>query len=478
MDEELYVCAECVCEPYLSGEIVSLGVCRECSYCNAEEAAITVEELADHIEGAFERHYYRTSDQPNSFEWVMMSDKELSYDFERHGEPILEAIGGAAQIEEEIASEVLNILSERHSDFEMAQMGDECEFDPDSHYEWKRPSDYEFQFGWNEVEASLKKRSRFFNDEAVAFLTGLFADLESKITEAGEAVIKNAGPDHQMKSFYRGRVFSFGDDIEKALARPDIELAGPPSHLARAGRMNAHGISVFYGATEPEVALAEIRPAVGSAVLVGKFELIENMRLLDLAALSSVLAEGSVFDAQYLERLEQAKFLRSFARRMTMPVMPDDEPTEYLTTQLVADFLAQKADTVLHGILYESVQVGKDGQNVALFHAASKVKQLDFPEGTEIRAHFYYGAEEGPEIDYTVHEKVPPEDNSKEEQSNSFELPWGSETLVIDHDADARHPKLRVDLESLEVRHVDGVNFETQNHGVRRSRSIKRERKF
>jgi len=36
--------------------------------------------------------------------------------------------------------------------------------------------------------------------------------------------------------------------------------------------MNAGGIAVFYAATAPKVALAEVRPPVGSKVLIGRFE--------------------------------------------------------------------------------------------------------------------------------------------------------------------------------------------------------------
>jgi RES domain len=48
--------------------------------------------------------------------------------------------------------------------------------------------------------------------------------------------------------------------------------------------MNAQGIAVFYGATDPLVALADVRPPVGSTVAVGRFELIRPVRLLDVEA--------------------------------------------------------------------------------------------------------------------------------------------------------------------------------------------------
>ncbi len=476
MVEKKFVCAECVSEAYLGDKIVKEGQGQTCDYCGDKQPAITIEELADYVEGAFERHYYRTSDQPEGIEWAMARE----HGFERHGEPVLCAIGEAAEVDEDIATDILEILSQRHLDMEMAQMGDECEFDSDSHYEWKRPSDYEMQFGWNEVEASLKRRSRFFNDEAVSFLTKLFAGLAEKTTEEGKPVIVDAGPDHELKGFFRGRVFSIGDDIERALKRPDIELAGPPTHLARAGRMNAQGISVFYGATKSENALAEIRPPVGSAVLIGYFELLENVRLLDLEALSDLLVAGSIFDPEYEEKLAQARFLKGFTSRMTMPVMPNEEASEYLATQMVADFLAQKADTELHGILYRSAQVGGEGKNVALFHDASKVEELEFAEGTEIRAHLHWDTDDGPEIHYSVYEEVPPaEEKEGDDDDDPFpDIPWGAEPLFVDHEADGRVPKLKIDLESLEVHHVDGVSFKTEKHGVRRTRSEKRELPF
>jgi len=477
MDEETYVCAGCVGEPYLASLIIRSGSEQTCNYCGDEEKAFTIEELAGEIDGAFERHYFRTSDQPDAFESAMLRDKELAYDWDRHGEPVQEAIADAALINEDIAADVLEILSDQYADFEMHQIGEECEFDPDSNYEWKRPSDYEFQYGWNEVEASLKTRSRFFNEEAVSFLTKLFANLDGKTTEEGKPVIVEAGPNHELNGFFRGRVLAFGSEVEKALCRPDIELASPPSHLARAGRMNAHGISMFYGATEAEVALAEIRPPVGSGVVIGRFELMRNVRLLDLAALTSLLVDGSIFDPQYLEHLSQARFLKSFAARMTTPVMPGDEPTEYLATQMVADFLAHKADTSIDGILYRSAQVVGDQMNVALFNASSMVEPLSIPEGTEIFANTGYDTEDGPEIDYSVSEQVPPKEKDDAEH-DLMGIEWDFDPLTMDDNFDTREPTLQVDLSSLRVHHVQGVSYQTEDFGVRRHRYKKRELPF
>jgi hypothetical protein len=43
--------------------------------------------------------------------------------------------------------------------------------------------------------------------------------------------------------------------------------------------------------------------------VIGRFELIQAVRLLDVEALRMLNVEGSIFDGSYLSRLEKAKFL-------------------------------------------------------------------------------------------------------------------------------------------------------------------------
>ena len=58
------------------------------------------------------------------------------------------------------------------------------------------------------------------------------------------------------------------------------------------------------------VALAEIRPAVGSKVLIGCFEVTQLLRLLDFTSLSRIAnQQGSRFDAGHVEALKRAEFL-------------------------------------------------------------------------------------------------------------------------------------------------------------------------
>ena len=102
--------------------------------------------------------------------------------------------------------------------------------------------------------------------------------------------------------------------------------------------MNAKGISVFYGAFEKETCVAEIRPPVGSYVVIGKFEFVRDLRLLDLDLLADVRDWVSHFDPNYVELKGRFAFLRFLVEEISRPVMPGDEASDYLPTQAVAEY--------------------------------------------------------------------------------------------------------------------------------------------
>lgn len=474
------ICHQCVGDSHLKALIVKDGAVGECSYCaDDEEACISVEGLADHVEGAFDRHYQRTSDQPDMYESMLLRDKEIDYAWDRHGEPVIDVIGQAAVVEEEVAQDVLDILSDRHGDWESAQMGEETEFDPDSHYEWKRPSSGEIAAEWYGLERSLKLRSRYFNPQAESLLKRLFDDLEKLFTHDGRSVVVEAGPDLAIRCFNRARAFHHSHELDEAMIRPDLHLGPPPANRAKAGRMNAHGIAVFYGADDRDIALAEVRPPVGSRALVGEFELLRTVRLLDVSALEAVYFDGSVFDSAYAEQRSLARFLGRLGDRITIPVMPDDEPTEYLITQMIADYLARRPAPGLDGILFKSVQRPGEKRNVVLFHHASRVEAIEIPEDVKVSVHQFQSSDDGPEPDYTVMEEMPPAAEPPAEPEPDTDFALGSmtdsrpEMFWFDPDVDEREPYLRMNRDTLIVRHVTGVTFDTIDYAVHRHRSKK-----
>lgn len=473
------ICHGCIGETYLASEIRSSRDEFECDYCGETAPSIEIGALAERIEQAFSDHYKRTADQPDSWQERLMADRESDYNWDREGMPVNEAIQEAAGIDEEPAADVLEILDGKHAPYpDKDNIGDESEFSPDSYYESRHPTFIGLHMGWHEFEQSLKTKARFFSRTAEELLARIFGGADTFRTRKGHPLVVDAGPGTLLDHLYRSRVFQAEDELKDALCRPDTRIGSPPPKLARAGRMNAQGISVFYGATKADVAIAEVRPPVGSRVAVARFDITRPLRLLDLAAANDVHEEGSIFDPSFKERLHRAEFLRSLGRRMARPVMPDDEGLDYLPTQAVADFLATANEPRLDGTIFPSAQV-EEGYNVVLFHESARVAEEAIPEGTEIVASTGDNSEDGWEVDYSVTEAVPSPEasnaNGKDEGLLGTILHY---SRPLDPDDDFRQETLRLVVASVEVHHVTWVKVSTEPHSVRRYRHEKRPPKY
>lgn len=434
--------------------------------------------MTERIATVFDQHYRRTSDQPDDYQYMMLKDKESNYDWERDGEPVIQAIANAASIPDTAAKDIQAILAVEHSDFEADKMGEETEFSSESYYEEKGVDDQAWQLDWQEFERSLKTEARFFSRTAAAHLASVFKGIQDMSATDGRPLLINAGPETSLSAIYRARTFQSDELLVPAICRPDQHIGSPPAHLAGAGRMNARGISVFYGANNPKVAIAEVRPPVGSQVAVARFSIIRKLRLLDLTALSTVIERGSIFDPEFASRLERAVFLQSLSQRMTRPVMPDDEAFDYLPTQAIADFLATENEPTCDGIIYPSIQAVGDALNVVLFHHAARVETLNFPEGTTITATTGQMYPEGWESEYVVDEEVPPAPKPTTTNDDRWRpfAPFADGQFTYDHDF--REPTLRIDTSSIIVHQIRRVEFETDEHKVHRHRREKNDTKF
>ena len=464
-----HLCFNCVGDSFLREEIQRGGHRARCSYCKRVESTFTIDNLAERVDQAFEQHYARTSDQPNSWQERLLSDRESNYDWDRDGEPVVWAIANAASIDEEVAQDIQSILEEKHGDYDSAAMGEETEFHPHSYYEEKAPSDKTWQAAWTEFEQTLKTEARFFSRSATDHLGSLFSAIETMSTIDNRPMVIDAGPGTSLTSLYRARVFQSDSALVAALCRPDLHLGPPPSRLASPGRMNASGISVFYGANRSGAAISEVRPPIGSQVAVAQFDIVRPTRLLDLTALSGAREHGSIFDPDFATRTERAAFIRGLGARISQPIMPEDEAFDYLPTQAVADFLATQSSPWIDGIIFPSSQAGDDGLNVILFHKASGVEEIEVPEGTEVTADTAQMYEDGWEREYTVIKWMPPKSDCDEPASDD----------VCQHDAqlskiesghspsDVHHAHtLRLNINSIKVHVVNRVSYDTTEHGV------------
>jgi hypothetical protein len=480
--DELHVkrlCFQCIGEKYLSAEVQREGARCNCSYCNCQAESYTIDDLAERIEEVFQQHYTLTSDQPDSWQRMQLSDRESNYEWERAGVPIIQAIVDAAVISEKAAQDIQSVLDNKHNDFEIAQMGEETEFSSNSFYEEKGTSDHAWQMAWSDFERTLKTEARFFNRSAATHLASIFDGIENISATTGAPMVIDAGPGAELNAIYRARIFQSDDALKNALCRPDQHLGSPPSQLATAGRMSARGISVFYGATEPVTAIAEVRPPVGSQVAVARFKIIRPLRLLDLTALANANEGGSLFDSELDGRLQRAMFLQSLSTRITRAVMPDDEDFEYLATQAVADFLATEQKPPIDGIVFPSTQAAGKTLNVVLFHKAARTAALDIPGGTEINARTGVTTEDGWEVEYSITEELPANQTSVIEEGGDMmqTIIRLAGTTPCSQEYDAREETLKIELDSINVHVIQCANFNTVEYSVSRHRWTKQELK-
>jgi len=364
--QEKRVCAECVVEPHLAGVITASGDVQECDYCGNELPTMSIGEVADRFDVVIE----------NFFEVTSLSDAVTIYGRDPTGDPIADVVETQLSAAGEVVDDVLEALGDIWSD----RGSLESKYDDDPYFSEKSHLGGSYGAEWRAMAESLRAEARLFNPKTSAVLERVFGPILSDKTRKGSGVIVEAGPGTPRETLFRSRVFQSLEALELALRHPAREIGAPPPGIGRAGRMNAKGISVFYGATSADTAVAEVRPPVGSHVVVGQFTISRPLRLLDLNALADIVPGSglSYFNPSSKDIVARHDFLRSLCNQLVMPVMPEFEDDGYLITQLVADFLATHAELALDGILFESVQhrgaSPEPGRNVVLFNKASRTE--------------------------------------------------------------------------------------------------------
>ena len=368
------ICHQCIGDEFLANEVRELGEGLLCRFCSEVRPALTFDEMADRVHEALKEHYVHTSVDPvEPYEYFLQREGL----WERRGEPVEIVIAEMAGIEEDVARDLTELLSEKHWEFGLERTGEEALYDSEAHYEELDPDDFDFRETWSSFITEIQSHARFFSPYAEEMLESIFGDLESLKTHEGIPSIRLIQPGDPDAFVWRARAAQSRKDLSNILECPVRELGPPPSSLSRAGRMNARGISVFYGAMDEDTCIAEVRPPVGSNVVVGKFEIIRPVRILDIDALAKIYAAGSCFDGTFAERQNRAAFLRNLASELTRPVMPQDEDSEYLPTQAVAEYLANRVHPRLDGMIFRSTQRGGEGLNLALFNHACGVEQIE-----------------------------------------------------------------------------------------------------
>lgn len=161
--------------------------------------------------------------------------------------------------------------------------------------------------------------------------------------------------------FYRSRISS-----EEGFS-PE-EMGAPPSEKATAGRANSAGIRCLYLASDPDTTIQEIRAGVFDYVSVGRFELQEDIVVVDLKAIDYI--SPFIDGLSFLEHAINKEHLKRINMEIGRPLRRSDSALDYIPTQYISDFIK----SIMHdgkpeyaGIEYNST-INFSGQNLAIFY--------------------------------------------------------------------------------------------------------------
>lgn len=194
---------------------------------------------------------------------------------------------------------------------------------------------------WDSFVNNIKHVNRFYTDYINTEVFSIFLDSVKKTYPVG-------------KIFYRARICPTPLGIAKT------DMGAPPKEKAIAGRVNSDGIPCLYLADSQETTLYEIRAGVYDYVTVGRFKLLRDVNIVNLAIIDKISPFQEIDLTQLAVNIEHLKLI---SREIAKPLRRHDSPLDYLPTQYVSDFIKSLN---YDGIEYISTMCPV-GFNLALF---------------------------------------------------------------------------------------------------------------
>lgn len=473
---DVYICHGCIGDSFLKADVRREGRRLKCNFCGKLRRAWPLDKLAERVREIVEEHFRLTPSNP--YDEGYYYDSEMNW--ERRGEPVADVIANIADLHQNVAEAVRSRISEVTS-WDAHDGAEEDPFGGEAHYEEGSPDTNEFQESWNWFRRQIQTRSRFFGRTVQQALDEIFGDLTSLKTWRGTPAIKEILPTDDNRFIFRGRIAYSESEIHEIAALKPVERLGPPPwRLARAGRMNAAGISVFYGAFDADTCIAELRAPVGSSVVVGRFEIIKPIRVLDLDILAKVTTDISWFSPEFTVRSNRAAFLRYLVGEISRPILPRDEEFEYLATQVVSEYLASCVEPSLDGIIFHSAQTGLKRGNIVLFQHAAEVEPYVLPEGAKVSVNTGWATDDDDDsiVVWEEMEKLPEpaKEDASVDEPPTFETILRSASLdkldeqELEYDTRSGNPTLKLDVEKIKVFRIKAVIYEKVCRSVSRYR--------
>jgi hypothetical protein len=366
------VCVLCTTNPHLKRWIEANGSVGPCSLCgSAGHPTADLTLFLAHIDCVIRRHYSPDRDE---------------------GEGALDLIARTAGISRDLARLVTEVI---HDDEGPGHSF--CDYGPLSFAgHWS----HEHTDRWERLKEIVKHRARFLEPETRSILDSLLGGLE---TFCGGVTIRELRPADVV---FRARLAGSYREADDWFKYPKANLNAPPEDKATAGRMNPAGVRAFYGAFQKRIAVAELRPPIGSHVVVGAFVPARSLRVLDLGVLGDVFEYEDLFGPHFDAVSTRLTFLRMLEQEISLPIQPHDQALEYIPTQVVAEYV--RLVLGLDGVAYRSAQIGEaptpgrvfgtglrpDERNLVLLGAAATTTSENVAEGVQPGLTFVAGSQQ------------------------------------------------------------------------------------
>lgn len=441
------ICSGCISDAFLQGTIdQNQDTDQACDYCGGDRPTIDMFSVAEMCDRVIE-NFYEVSSQ---------SDAVIHHGWPADGDDLRDVLDSLLDPPTDAGDDLADLLLGIWFDYSCHEhiYGEDPSFIEKSSLAWT------LSHAWQQMEESLRHEARFLNPKAANLLEDVFGSILNDKTYQGASVVEELGTGSAYDILYRARVFQTLDALESAFEHPERHFGPPPPGKGTAGRMNAKGVPVFYGATKPEIAISEVRPPVGSHVVVAQFKIVRPLKVLDLRQLGTVRLkpESSLFDPETIKQATRRDFLRDLTRQIVTPVVPELEDHRYVVTQAIADFLSTHPKLNLDGIIFPSAQLSDEtdqpGSNVILFNKASRVLYSDERYGKRTCVSLYEYDEDSP--DGRLEPSIATKENLIEKDADVWD--WGV--------SERYQPALQLDLDAISIVEVEGVKYNVSSYEV------------
>lgn len=350
-ESDKYVCSGCVKDQHLQKVIRARGQVGICSFCKDENGkpirhrkTYPLESLMSEIMPAIDYYY-------------MSTDGNIPYDQETEQylgsliDPysfVYDVLADEMQVEEpELLKELFDLLEQenRTTIFEFVD----------------RTSDKDLK-AWAKFTSLVNGRKEMSVEQIVSLcadndapddLREIHAVLQVVLAHAKKlyayTTINTEEPIYRCVNFHK-----LGFVPEGYTTIPATLVGTAPAKVAENGRFNEKGDMMFYGATNPKIAVKEVGRKDDCPFTIGEFHTNKRIRVLNLSVVQSWKRPSTFsLDQEDIEKRESYLFLKQFIEQITLPVDNRNKADNfYKPIQVFTKYLQRVGN--LHGIEYRS----------------------------------------------------------------------------------------------------------------------------